>query len=226
MSASGNAVIEPALALGENLRLIADLHQSAFGKLLLQRRAVKYFSPEIPVSDEIIEQIVSVASLAPSAFNLQHWKVFQIKNADLRQRIAELAYHQPQLYHAPVVLAVVMDAGAWDSRLQCEHNFNDPEKSGQDFLRLQALYQNKRQLARDEALRSSAMFSMLVMLAAEAAGFNSCPLTGCDFSAISEVLALPETQELCMLITIGKAAAENRTRSRKRLEPQHFFTCL
>lgn len=226
MSASGNAIVQSFTSHSSNVCLPIDLHQSVLGKLLHQRRAIKFFSPDIAVSDEIVAEIISVAALAPSAFNLQHWKVFQIKDADLRQHIADLAFHQPQLYHAPVVLAVVMDKAAWSSQNQRELNFSDPEKAKQEFSRLQALYKDRHALARDEAMRSSAMFSMLVMLAAEAAGLNSCPLTGCNFGAIAEALALPEEQELCMLITIGKASVENRVRPRLRLNTSHFFTCL
>ena len=96
-------------------------------------------------------------------------------------------------------------------------NFSDNEECEQAGKRFAQLYQEDEQLARDEAMRSSSMFSMLLMLAAKEQGIETCPMTGCRFNELERLLDLDNEKEICMLISMGLAAPENQLRERKRL---------
>lgn len=187
-------------------------HYSDLEKLLLQRRSIKFFDVNCTIDDSEIDAILRSASHAPSAFNLQHWQVLHIKTAQLRAEISALAYQQPQILHATALLAVVMKKNAW----ACEQHI---AQAGGDSVQahLSQLYNTNPALARDEAMRSCAMYSMLVMLAAEAAGYRTCPMSGANFPAIAQQLGLDKDQEICMLITLGREATTNRLRPPQRL---------
>lgn len=46
-----------------------------FTKTMTERRAVDYFDPEKPVSDDQLKKIVETAARTPSSFNLQPWQL-------------------------------------------------------------------------------------------------------------------------------------------------------
>lgn len=181
-------------------------------KLFLQRRSIKFFDVNYQIDDNEIDAILRSASHAPSAFNLQHWQVLHIKSTQLRAKVSELAYQQPQILNATALLAIVMKKNAW----ACEQHI---VQAGGDRVQahLTQLYMPNPALARDEAMRSCSMYSMLVMLAAEAAGYRTCPMSGANFSAIAQQLGLDENQEICMLITLGREATTNRLHPPQRL---------
>ncbi|MFC3114747.1 nitroreductase family protein [Cellvibrio fontiphilus] len=186
--------------------------------LLQQRRAIKYFDAAQAMDDRELDAILASASQAPSAFNLQHWQVVHIKSAQRRAEISALAYHQPQIQQAAALLAIVMKKNVWQTAAHIA------QAGGEKIqMHLQRLYGDKPQLARDEAMRSCAMFSMLVMLAAEAAGYRSCPMSGADFTAIGKCLGLDATQEICMLITLGREASDNTIARQQRLPLSQFL---
>jgi F420 biosynthesis protein FbiB-like protein len=60
-----------------------DLHQ-----FLRSRRSIRRFKAE-PVADSVIERILTTATYAPSAHNLQPWRFVVIKSADVKPRLAK-----------------------------------------------------------------------------------------------------------------------------------------
>lgn len=62
-----------------------------------------------PIDDEILNEIVIAAHLAPSSFNSQQVSIVVVKDADKREKIARLAGDQPWIATAPVFIAVVLD---------------------------------------------------------------------------------------------------------------------
>lgn len=59
-----------------------DLHD-----FLRSRRSVRRFQPD-PIPDSVIERILTTATFAPSAHNLQPWRFVVVKNPDARTRLA------------------------------------------------------------------------------------------------------------------------------------------
>ena len=65
-------------------------------------------------------------------------------------------------------------------------------------------YEGKPAFQRDEAIRSGALASMTLMLAAQSMGLVTCPMIGFDASKVAEIVRLPEDHLLVMLIVLGK----------------------
>ncbi len=95
-------------------------------RLAAQRRSVRRFTSE-PVAHELIEMILDIARLAPSAGNSQPWEFVVVEDAETRRRIARAATSlfrearkrdpsfnwsiavQPYLLRAPVLIVVLGD---------------------------------------------------------------------------------------------------------------------
>jgi nitroreductase len=58
-----------------------------FTKIMTERRAVNFFDPMKPVSDEALRKIVETAALAPSGFNFQPWQLIVIKSPADKERL-------------------------------------------------------------------------------------------------------------------------------------------
>jgi len=76
----------------------------------------------------------------------------------------------------------------------------------QDILgpMLKPFYEGNDQLIRDEAMRSSALAGMTLMLAARDLGYESCPMIGFDAEAVAKLVKLPSDYTLSFMIPVGK----------------------
>jgi Nitroreductase family len=59
------------------------------------RRALKHFPLAIKPID--INPILTAASLAPTSFGVQPFQIYVVTNADVKSKIAAVAYRQPQV---------------------------------------------------------------------------------------------------------------------------------
>jgi nitroreductase len=196
---------------------------NALGNLLRARRSVKYFDSDVSISSEDLSDIITAASYAPSAFNLQPWRVVQINSESVRMKLSDLAWRQPQILTASRLLLIAYDTYAWD-RASFYQQFSDAELRKKVYTSVSSVYKNNPRLARDEAIRASSLYAMNILLAAQAKEYQSCALTGFDFGGVAKLLNLPGDWECCMLIALGKAAEENVIRPQQRQEHKYCST--
>ncbi|MDK2971353.1 MAG: hypothetical protein PWP23_1108 [Candidatus Sumerlaeota bacterium] len=168
------------------------------------RRSIKHYDPEHRMTDEEIEQLLSLAILSPTAFNIQHWRFVVVKDPDLRARIREAAWNQAQVTDASLLLVMTADLKAWQR--DPARYWRDADAQVRDFMALNITkyYEGREDVQRDEALRSCGIAAQTIMLAARAMGYDSCPMDGFDFSAVGKLINLPEDHMIAMMIAVGK----------------------
>ena len=66
-------------------------------KALEWRYATKQFDVTKKIPSRDFEELLEVLRLAPSSFGLQPWKFIVVKNAELRTKLREAAWGQPQV---------------------------------------------------------------------------------------------------------------------------------
>src|SRR5689334_330272 len=74
---------------------------------IARRRATRRFDPDRPLPDDLLAQILRLATLAPSGFNLQPWRFVVVRSRRNRERLRACAFNQPKITEAPVVLIVL-----------------------------------------------------------------------------------------------------------------------
>ena len=78
---------------------------NAVERVILQRRSIrKYKKAQVPA--HLIRRMLEMGRYAPSQGNCQPWKFVVVRDAEIRQALADAA-EQPFIAHAPVVIAVV-----------------------------------------------------------------------------------------------------------------------
>lgn len=176
------------------------------------RRSVKNFDPDHRLSDTEFDTLLSQALLAPTSFNIQHWRFVRIRDAELRKQIHPLAMDQIQVLEASELLAITADVQAWQKHPERYWRNADTETRKILVDLLLDFYRGREWMQRDEAIRSGAFAAQNLMLAAKAMGYDSCPMIGFDQEGVARLINLPEDHVIVMLLAIGKAIAPAQPR--------------
>jgi len=187
-----------------------------FNEIVLERRSVKVYDPEVKISREEMTEILAEASRAPSAINLQPWRFLVIDSAEGKEKLVPLAsFNQSQVLTSSAIIAVFYDANNIE---YVDEIFGKAVELGympQDVMDMQ-LQQVKPYYAnlsgsdlRDINLVDSSLVSMQLMLVARAHGYDTNPMAGYAKDQIAEAFGLDKDRfQPVMLISIGKAAKE------------------
>ena len=172
------------------------------------RRAVKQFDANHKMTEQEINEILSLAVLAPTAFNIQNWRYVVVTDTQLREQIKEAAWNQAQVIESSLFIILCADLKAWEK--QPQRYWRNAPQEAQNFLlpAIDNYYRGKNQVQRDEAMRSCGIAAQTLMLSAKALGYDSCPMDGFDFEKVAQLINLPIDHVIAMFITIGKSIKE------------------
>lgn len=176
------------------------------------RRSVKVYDAEYEIPEEEVKQLIELAILSPTAFNIQHWRFVVVRDKALREQIKAVSWNQAQVTDASLLIVLCADLKAWEK--EPERYWKNAIKPVQDFLlpAIKEYYTDDEAVERDEALRSCGIAAQTIMLAAKAMGYDSCPMDGFDFDKVAELINLPDDHIISMFVVVGKAAAEANPR--------------
>lgn len=172
---------------------------------ILERRSVKTYDPHHRMTDAEVRQLLSLAMLSPTAFNIQNWRFVVVTDPALRKEMRQVSWDQAQVEEASLLIVLTADLKAWEK--QPERYWVNAAKPVQDFLipAIGQYYSGHDQVQRDEAMRSCGMAAMTLMLAAKEMGYDTCPMDGFDFDAVAQLLKLPDDHIPTMFVVVGKA---------------------
>jgi nitroreductase len=176
------------------------------------RRSVKAYDPNHQMTESEINQLMSLAVLSPTAFNIQNWRFVIVKEPTLRQQVRKASWDQAQVTDASLLIVLTADLNAWAKEPQ-RYWKNAPQQV-QDYLvpMIGNYYNGNAQVQRDEAMRSCGMAAMTLMLAAKEMGYDTCPMDGFDFDAVAKLLNLPADHTPTMFVVVGKPLKEAQPR--------------
>ncbi len=69
---------------------------------------------------------------------------------------------------------------------------------------------------RDEAVRSTSLAAMTLMLAAQGLGLASCPMIGLDVPALAQAFELDPLDVPALVVTVGRASEGHPAQKRRR----------
>lgn len=187
---------------------------SSLENLLKTRISTNRYDPARTLSDAQIDELVALATTAPSAFNLQNWKFVAVSSEAAKARLLPLAYGQQKVADAAVTFIVcgtlephrtlpaalspsleqgIIDQAVFDGWTGAATN----------------MYANNPAFQRDEAIRSASLAAMTLMIAAQDRGLASGPMIGFDPAGVASVFGLAPTEVPVMLLTVGYAESGN-----------------
>lgn len=171
-----------------------------------QRHSIRKYQPiDIPEAD--LRELLRQVSLAPSANNLQPWRFVVVRDAALKDALHAAAFQQAQVKAAPAVLVLYTDMADTLANLdEILHPGFPADRRAAVKSRLEADFG-----AMSEAERANWGFSQgyialgYLVLAAQAMGYATSPMTGFEPEKVKQVLGLPEHVRIPALVAIGVA---------------------
>ena len=175
---------------------------------IAQRRSVKHYDTSHRMSEEEIERLLSLAVLAPTAFNIQNWRFVVVRDVELRRQIRAVAWDHAQVTDASLLIILCADLKSWEK--EPKRYWRNAPDAVSDFMvpAIDTYYRDRDQVQRDEAMRSCGIAAQTLMLASKSMGYDSCPMDGFDFEAVGKLINLPEDHVIAMFVAIGKGAKE------------------
>jgi nitroreductase len=177
------------------------------------RRAVKHFDPNHAMSESEQRELLRLATFSPTAFNIQHWRLVRVRDAELRRQIRALAWNQAQVTDASMLVIFCADVAAWRKDPARYWRLAPSEVQGFMVPAIGQYYEGRQEVQRDEAMRSCGMAGQTLMLAAKAMGYDSCPMDGFDFEGVGRLIRLPEDHLISFMVAVGKPLQPARPRS-------------
>jgi nitroreductase len=179
-----------------------------------QRISANMFDPTKSLTTSQIEELIRLATCAPTAFNFQNWTFIAVQSKEAKERLKAVAYGQQKIVDAAVTFIV---CGKLEAHKGLAHALKPSIASG---LLEQSMADTWVQMAhdghennpirqRDEAIRSASMGAMTLMLAAQGMGLVSGPMIGFDPAGVAKEFKLTVNDIPAMLVAVGVAAPGN-----------------
>jgi nitroreductase len=172
---------------------------------IYKRRAVKHFDASHTLTADEERRLLEATIQAPTSFNIQHWRIINIRDPKLRARIrTEFGNDQAQMTDASLLLLFTADVLAWKKRPE-RYWVNAPQEVSDLLVNWMGPFHEGRDwLQRDEAQRSIGIAIQTLMLAAQDMGYQSCPMIGFDIEKVAELINLPDDHVMGPMVAIGK----------------------
>jgi nitroreductase len=177
------------------------------------RRAIKQLDPDHVMTQPQIDELMALTMLSPTAFNLQHWRFVLVQDPRLREEIRAVTWMQPQITDASLLVVLCADLKAWQKRPERYWRDAPAEVREGVLAAMREYYDGRERVQRDEAMRSCGIAAQTLMLAAQAMGYDSCPMDLSDFDEVAKLIRLPEDHVIGLFVAIGKAGRAPRPRA-------------
>jgi nitroreductase len=167
-------------------------------ELIISRQSDRKYSDR-PVEREKLDRIIEAGRMAPSACNAQPWKFILVTDQDLIIKIAEAASAKligmnSFVARATAIIVIVREKPNLSSKVG-------------------ATIKNK-----DYSLIDIGIATENVCLQAKAEGIGSCIIGWFDESELRNILSIPKSKRVELIITLGYSLSEQREKKRKPLE--------
>jgi nitroreductase len=80
-----------------------------------KRRSIRHYDPAFKISEKDIRELIALAMLSATSYNIQHWKFVVITDPKLREAIRAASFDQSQVTDASSLILVFTDIKAWEN---------------------------------------------------------------------------------------------------------------
>ncbi len=176
-----------------------------------ERRSVNFFDPSEEIPDEKLKEIIELANLAPSSFNLQPWKLVIVRTSERKKILRRCAFDQAKVEEASAVIIMIADPdGVEENRSKVldsweKLGYMKPEMRDVYSGMMDNLYGPVDSIRRKIfAVKNASFFAMSLMIAARAFEYETHPMDGFDEDAVKREFGIPQDKIIPLLIAIGK----------------------
>ncbi|ALH96092.1 nitroreductase [Acinetobacter equi] len=205
--------------------------QTAVDHVIRSRHSVRAFTHQ-PVETQIIKDILTISSRAPSGNNIQPWKVYVVTGKKREELIQQVCQAQTELFNNPEKTYQYQETFKYYPEQWASPFIERRRENGWGLYGLLDIKKGETEKMQAQHLRNYQLFdapvglfftlhkslatgskmdlSMMiqnVMIAAKARGLDTCPQAAWNpfSSVVSEVLNIPNDEELICTVALGYA---------------------
>lgn len=162
-------------------------------EVIKSRRSIRRFHSDRPIADALLKELLDAMRWAPSAGNVQPWRVHVIKKAETRLQLKRAALGQGFIAQAPVALVITVHL---------------PEAGRNYGARGQSLY----------CYQDTAASIQNLLLLAHYRGLGTCWVGAFNEMEVVRIIGLPKNQRPVAIIPVGYPAIAPKAPSRRPLK--------
>lgn len=183
-----------------------------FTEISTKRRSINFFDPNREVSQQDLTRMVELAANTPSSFNLQPWNLMVLRDPAEKEKLKKVAWDQPKVAEAPVVLIVLADKKGWQEgnpgfektwEKTLETGSMEPGQREWFLNATQSLYNWSPDANLAFAAKNAGFFAMSLMYAATSLGLETHPMDGFDHQAVQREFKVPDNYWIPLLLAVG-----------------------
>ncbi|MGA2418038.1 MAG: nitroreductase family protein [Candidatus Staskawiczbacteria bacterium] len=169
------------------------------------RRSIRKYK-DIAVPEDLINELIEAARLAPSAYNAQPWKFFIVKDKNLKQKLKDNnIFKHPFVYEAPLIIICCGDPDVFPKE------------------RFENIYSNASEIGGGVgAVRDVSIASQNLVLRATELGLGTCYIGLVNREKIKEILNIPKNYVLPFAILAGYPDEAPKPTPRKKIDEMLF----
>jgi nitroreductase len=178
------------------------------------RRDVRRFDPDRTLPEATLRQILTLAILAPSGYNLQPWRFLIVRSNKNLQKLRRCAFGQPQLADAAVAIIVLAYQNPHLTHLdaliamrRAEVGMTDSDTG--EFRARASRTLDKLADRRTWALRWTLLATGTLLLAAQSMGVSSLLVDNFDEEATRAGFGIPDDHSIGGFVALGFAIEED-----------------
>lgn len=153
-----------------------------------KRVSITHFASD-PIDPDVLRRILEAGRHAPSAKNRQPWRFIVVQDEQSRTKIESAAFGQEHVGQAPAIIAA------------CTTNIDYVMPNGQPAYPIDISFA-----------------VAFMMIQAEAEGVGSCVVTTYSENELKEILSIPFSMRVVMLLLLGRPAERPLPTERKSFE--------
>jgi len=181
-----------------------------FADIVMSRYATKKFDGR-KISETHIARLLEMVRFAPSALNLQPWKIKIVTDQKLKEELKPAAFNQEQVTTCSHLLVFCADPD-YDSLIRrlgiLLKKSGVPDEIQKMIVGMAVQF--TQNMSQDQKLAWSQAQTYLALgnalNGAKSLGFDSCPMGGFDPKEFSRILKIPSPLVPTMLCPVGYAA--------------------
>lgn len=179
---------------------------------ILTRQSIRAYDPDVTIPLSTIQEMLELATRAPSSWNLQPWRFVVITTQEKKEALKPcVMFNTTQLATSSAMILILQDWQRYDlfpilNELELKEGYVTQEQ----FEARQAKANQAKQTISKENLERTGLFdcgliAQNFMLIARDYGYDTCPMGGFDRSLTMKVLGLDtERYAPVLLLSLGK----------------------
>ncbi|WP_430617000.1 hypothetical protein IGJ66_001215 [Enterococcus sp. DIV0176] len=191
-------------------------HLNDFNKIIAERKSIRKYDPEVKISKVEMTEMLKLASTAPSAANIQPWRVVVVESDEAKATLEPvLMGNKLQNETSSAMLLIFGDLLAYENVERIydeavEKQLMPLEVREQQVNTIRAGYSSlPTEVLREVVKTDASLFAMQLMLIARSYGYDTNPMTVFYQDQLAETFSLdPERYVPVMILSIGKAVEE------------------